>query len=189
MSDFDKASAFTLSDLIEGGYVSPEQAARIGDSGGETNHGITTRDFPDVDIKSLTKDEARAIYERDYWSSDGIQKSACDRLPWPLNLVHFDATVNIGNAYRPGGGAWLWTGNANKILQNALCVEADGHIGPKTLAAVVSPDVDPTALALMQVSERERWYKALVASNPARANLLSGWLTRCQHVRNKIQNS
>lgn len=185
MGNFERAAAFTLSDLIEGGYVSAEQAARIGDSGGETNHGITKRDFPDLGIASLTKDEARAIYEREYWSSEGVQKSACDKLPWPLSLAHFDTVVNIGNAYRPGGGAWLWTGNANKILQRAVAAIDDGHIGPATLAAIAT--AYPTALALLQVAERERYYKTLVEKNPSKANFLRGWLIRCGHVRDQIE--
>ena len=41
----------------EGGYVNDPN-----DLGGETNFGITKRFYPDVDIKNLTKEEAKHIY-------------------------------------------------------------------------------------------------------------------------------
>jgi len=46
---------------VEGGYVHDPR-----DPGGETNWGISKRSYPDLDIANLTRDEAAAIYERDY---------------------------------------------------------------------------------------------------------------------------
>lgn len=53
----------------EGGYVSPERAAAIGDTGGETKYGITKRSYPYLDIKSLTVADAVEIYKRDFVSA------------------------------------------------------------------------------------------------------------------------
>ena len=47
----------------EGGYVNDPH-----DAGGETNFGIAKRWYPDVDIKNLTKEQAKKIYHQDYWS-------------------------------------------------------------------------------------------------------------------------
>ena len=44
----------------EGGYVDDPN-----DAGGETNWGISKRAYKDVDIKNLTKEEAKAIYKKD----------------------------------------------------------------------------------------------------------------------------
>ena len=46
----------------EGGYVN-----NPADPGGETNWGISKRAFPQVDIKALTRDDAKALYRANYW--------------------------------------------------------------------------------------------------------------------------
>ncbi|MGC8476585.1 MAG: glycoside hydrolase family 108 protein [Acetobacteraceae bacterium] len=84
-----------------------------------TNFGISAASYPTLDIAQLTEADARAIYRRDYW--DHVQG---DALPAPLALLVFDAAVNNG------------TGQAARWLQRAVGVEADGQIGPETLAAV-----------------------------------------------------
>src|ERR1043166_4882428 len=66
VADFSKAIGFVLSN--EGGYEPPNTA----DPGGETNFGISKRQYPFLDIKKLTREEAIAIYERDYWKFDAI---------------------------------------------------------------------------------------------------------------------
>lgn len=53
-----------------------------------TKYGISANAHPDVDIVNLTKEQALEIYRRDYWLGSGA-----DKLPWPLNLLHFDAYV------------------------------------------------------------------------------------------------
>jgi lysozyme family protein len=61
-SDFQTAVALVLKH--EGGYEPPG----TGDPGGETNFGISKRAYPNLDIKNLTRDDAIAIYQRDYWT-------------------------------------------------------------------------------------------------------------------------
>ena len=59
--DFQKA----VDDLInnwEGGYVFDPN-----DAGGMTKYGISQRSYPTLDIKDLSRDEAIAIYFRDFW--------------------------------------------------------------------------------------------------------------------------
>lgn len=69
-----------------GGYVNDPD-----DLGGETKWGISKRAYPKLDIKNLSRSAAEEIYFRDYWRAGGA-----DALPWPLSLVHFDASVNHG---------------------------------------------------------------------------------------------
>lgn len=84
MSFFDQAFAIVVG--IEAGYVND-----VNDPGGETKYGISKRAYPNVDIPQLTLDEARAIYQRDYWNACG-----CDGYSWEVALVTFDCAVNQG---------------------------------------------------------------------------------------------
>ena len=69
----------------EGGYVNDPQ-----DPGGETKYGISRRAYPRVNIKALTLDGAKRIYERDYWAPlAGISDDLC-------RMAAFDTAVNVG---------------------------------------------------------------------------------------------
>lgn len=70
----------------EGGYVNDPR-----DPGGETNWGISKRTYPKVDIKSLTRDGAIAIYQKDFW--DAIEG---DLLPPIVAFQLLDMAVNQG---------------------------------------------------------------------------------------------
>lgn len=88
MSNFD--SAFGIIVGIEGGYnLDPK------DPGGETKYGVSKRRYPNEDIKNLTLDRARFLYQRDFW---GAHK--CDGMPWEQALLVFDTAVNGGPADR-----------------------------------------------------------------------------------------
>ena len=39
------------------------------DPGGETKYGISHRSYPEIDIQSLTLQEAKDIYKKDFWDS------------------------------------------------------------------------------------------------------------------------
>lgn len=107
----------------EGGYVNDPR-----DPGGETNFGISKRAYPQVDIKNLTLDAAKAIYKRDYWD-----RAQCDKLPPQLAYLLFDAAVNSG------------IGQAIRFLQRAVNLADDGVLGPLTLAAVQRLDAESVA--------------------------------------------
>lgn len=81
----DKALEFVLK--WEGGYVNDPD-----DAGGETKYGISKRAFPNLDIKNLTLEQAKEIYESQYWTRAGC--------PWlksyELATVVFDTAVNCG---------------------------------------------------------------------------------------------
>lgn len=85
----------------EGGYVSPEQAKKIGDTGGETKYGISKANNPSVDIKNLTLDQAVSIYKNKYLPSVPLITNP--------NLFYqvLDMTINAGPSaalklYKPG---------------------------------------------------------------------------------------
>jgi hypothetical protein len=81
---FQQAVTFVLA--REGGYANDPA-----DPGGETNYGISKRAHPDLDIKSLTVEQAREIYREAYWGPAG-----CDGLSPGWALVVFDTAVNCG---------------------------------------------------------------------------------------------
>jgi len=112
MSNFDIAVELILKH--EGGYINHSS-----DPGGETNYGISKRAYPDVDIANLTKEDATAIYKRDYWD-----RIAGDDLPFAVGIVVVDYAVNSG------------VSRASKALQLAVDATPDGVIGPMTLKAV-----------------------------------------------------
>ena len=97
------------------------------DPGGRTSRGIIQREYnawrqshsePLKDVWSASDAEVAAIYETQYW------QPWCPKLPAGLNLVYFDMAVNSGPL------------RAAKLLQQALDVRVDGHIGMVTLSAI-----------------------------------------------------
>lgn len=84
-----------------------------------TKFGISAKAYPNLDIRNLTKEQARALYKRDYWD-----KVKGDDLPAGLDYVAYDAAINSGPA------------QSAKWIQRAAGVSADGIIGAQTLAAI-----------------------------------------------------
>jgi lysozyme family protein len=82
-----------------------------------TKFGISAAAYPYLDIKNLTLEQAKAIYQEDYWDVIG---RAHDAVKFQL----FDAAVNHGR------------GNAIRILQRAVKVADDGEWGPRSQAAL-----------------------------------------------------
>lgn len=105
----------------EGGYSnrSPKD-----DPGGETNWGISKRSYPRIDIKNLTRDQAKEIYRTDYWLRGGA-----DKYDGAIGYQFFDAAVNSGIE------------NAVRFLQRAVGVADDGNVGPITIATIKAMSV------------------------------------------------
>jgi len=145
--NFDKAVQFVLKH--EGGYVNDPQ-----DAGGETKYGISKRAYPSLKIKELTKDDAIAIYKRDYW----------DKLPSALHpsihCVLFDCAVNTGIS------------RAVRILQTAVKTNPDGQWGRLSQSALNKMSVDDVLLKF--TTERIMFYSSL--SNFGRFG--KGWVNR-----------
>ena len=127
-SEFD--GAFEILIGHEGGHVDHPN-----DPGGETKFGISKRSYPDVNIAGLTLDDAKAIYRRDYWD-----RVKADELPSELRFLLFDGAVNAGVA------------QSIKWLQRAAGAQADGVIGPITLAAIA--DSNPHQIASKFLGQR-----------------------------------
>jgi len=100
----------------EGGYSNNPN-----DPGGATNWGVTQSvaqaNGYAGDMRDFTQDAAKAIYRSSYW--DACQ---ADNLPDEVRFDVFDGAVNSG------------VGQSVRWLQRAVGADADGVIGPKTLA-------------------------------------------------------
>lgn len=148
----------------EGGYTNDPS-----DPGGETKYGISRRSYPDVDIPNLTREQAIAIYYRDYWVTGSY-----GYLPAGIGDKLFALAVNIGGE------------NVTRCLQRALraCgnrVADDGKLGPITLAAARAAPAGALLAAFR--SEAAGHYRVLAALWPgehrgARCEFLTGWLNR-----------
>ena len=159
---FQKAMAFVRE--AEGGYYNHPN-----DPGGETMYGITKRDYPDLDIKNLSREKADEIFYNDYWSM-----SVADQLPEPAYISYFDSVVNTGRK------------QANKFLQRALGVVADGVVGPVTLKAV--GNAHATDLANNIIDQRQSFYDKLAESKPKLKVFLKGWTNRNNNLRKYIKD-
>lgn len=92
----------------EGGYTNDPN-----DPGGETNWGISKRSYPNLDIKNLTREQAKTIYKTDFWD-----KIDAKDLPISVAFQLFDFAVNSGIE------------TAIRYFQRALGVADDGYWGP-----------------------------------------------------------
>ena len=134
----------------EGGYVNDPN-----DPGGETKWGISKRSYPNLDIASLTRDQAISIYRTDFWDKiDG------DAMPPGVGFQLLDFAVNSGIQ------------TAIRALQRALGVADDGVFGPVSLAALKAADPADTIMRLL--AERLMFMSGLSGW----ANFGRGWARR-----------
>lgn len=120
-----------------------------------TKYGISAAAYPDLDIAGLSLAASRALYFRDYWLP-----MRGDDMPEDIAIEAFDAAVNHG------------VRAATLMLQRALRVDADGYIGPVTIAA--SHSVDPARFVARFNGERLAFYTDL----PTWASFGKGWARR-----------
>lgn len=119
----------------EGGYVNDPQ-----DPGGETNWGISKRSYPNINIRQLTREGAKAIYLRDFWEPLGDADPA-------IKFQVFDFAVNGGLS------AGL------RKLQAAVRVADDGYWGPHSAAALAAMEKNDVLLRFN--AQRLRYYTSL----------------------------
>jgi len=154
----DETFDFIIEKVLEheGGYVNDKD-----DLGGETKYGITKRFYPHLDIKNLTKEEAKEIYYKDYWLP-----SKAHKLPQSIQYPYFDCVVNTGQS------------RAVKILQkacnnkNPFKIKEDGRIGAATISACQNLEKDRF------ISYRILWYSFLISKNPTQEKFWYGWYKR-----------
>ena len=179
MGCFEKAHAFVA--RMEGGFVDDPA-----DPGGTTNYGVSLRflktqglevgdidgdgDIDADDIRALTPERAAGVLRRSFWDVFPL-----DNVPDPLALAVYDTAVNMG------------VGQARKLTQKALSVEADGRWGPRTWEAVKNCSA-PHIVAIFLVRARRARYAALIRNNPALGKFSRGWENRLKALEREIRS-
>ena len=153
---FEDAFHFVI--MHEGGYVNDPD-----DPGGETNHGISKRAYPNLDIKNLTSEDAKRIYKDDYWLKIAGDWCAA-RIDSRFAIIAFDTAVNLG------------VDQTVKFIQRICCeqgfpVEVDGKMGPITRSVML--DCDPLPLAISLLTKRLAHYSIL-----NKPKYFRGWVGR-----------
>ena len=157
MANFDIAFKKTMG--FEGGYVDDKD-----DSGGETKYGISKKIFPNLNIRELTLNEAKDIYNKNYWKK--IKGDKINDQHVANNI--FDCSVNIG------------VGSCVKIVQIIVNVKDDGIIGSITLNAINS--LEPTCLVNMIKLKRIEYYKEICRKKKQNRKFFFGWVKRTLEV-------
>ena len=125
-----------------------------------TKWGLSAAAYPQLDIASISRESAVAIYYRDYWC-----KIQGDLLPPRLSICVLDSAINQG------------VETAVKLLQAALKVTpVDGAMGPDTASAAKRVEQDDAIVAFL--GERAFRY----AQSKKLPTYGRGWMKRCMAV-------
>jgi len=168
MDDLERSLDYLLEE--EGGWSN-----HPADRGGATMYGVIqatynayrkAKKLPTQSVRNITKAESKEIYYLNYWKA-----ASCDRLPWPINYIVFDAAVNSGPS------------RAVKWLQAGLKLPADGKVGPRTIEAAnrVMEEGDTQAV-LNILDQRVQFLATLVKKNESQEAFLLGWWRRTMRV-------
>jgi len=157
----------------EGGYVDVP-----GDSGGCTKYGIVRRtlsrwrrkEVSCEDVKALTKGEARHIYTQWYYRDPKFDQIPAT--PRKLRNLLVDAAVQHGTGKADANQSCP----ATHWLQEAVGAHSDGIIGPHTLAAVQSADLEAAYRGVL--SRRLEYYGGILSNHPDQAKFARGWMRR-----------
>jgi lysozyme family protein len=137
------------------------------DRGGRTSRGIIQREYdayrrfkkqPVKDVWKADDAEIDEIYQISYW------QPWCPKMPSGIDLCLFDMNVNAGPI------------RSTKILQRALGVRDDGHIGAVTLNAIAQANLK--ILIPSFAIERRKFYRSLRDFR----YFGKGWLARTDRI-------
>jgi len=141
------------------------------DTGGVTKYGISKASYPQEDIKSLTPEKAKSIYQKDFWS-DLYEKIPSEKLA----IKAFDLAVHAG----PKQAQTILQRAINRVAPQETKVAVDGKIGPQTLGVLGTLDNNAVLEAFKE--EQKSFYNRLIDSNPAKKVFSKGWVTRAEKL-------
>jgi len=157
MANFDKAIPIIL--RHEGGYVNDPD-----DPGGETNMGITKRDFPQLDIANLTAEQAKGIYKEKYW--DAVKGNQISNQKVANQIFDFGVNAGTKRSIR----------KAQEVLKETFNVMVvDGIIGNQTIGTLNSFDSD---LFIVKFKLKRIEYYTEIAKKTSLRKFLYAWTKR-----------
>lgn len=177
-SRFEDCIEHTLE--VEGGYTHDPD-----DSGGPTKWGITLtfyRSYVDEagtidDIKNLTRQDAKDIYEDCVWTparfvttdEDGAATHDYSDLPVGSDRLVFSYAINMG-----------WK-RGHTLLQKAIAasgeeISVDGWLGPSTVKA--AHRTDSRQLVERLTVEALAFYSEIIRNDPSQKKFMRGWFYR-----------
>ena len=142
----------------EGGYNNDPD-----DPGGETNMGISQTTHQSEDILNMTRERANAIYYRDYYDWNGLNK-----LPYPIRGF----VVDYGLPTNPL--------IAIQTVHKVLDLPPKGTIiGPDTLGKFENyTEEDYNNFLEKYRAEMKNHFREVAQRNPQKQKFLNGWLNR-----------
>jgi len=149
----------------EGGYVN-----HAADGGGETNMGISSRTYPNEDIKGMTKTRAKFLLKRDFYD-----KLNAGSLPPKTAASLVDFAVNSSPA------------RAVRWFQRSMGRHRDdvtGKMDKRTLnelSRMIDSSSDSDVSKNLN-SFRKRMQRGTVTLDPTQGEFLDGWLARTDSV-------
>ena len=146
----------------EGGYNNDPD-----DPGGETNMGISQTTHQSEDILNMTRERANAIYYRDYYDWNGL-----NRLPYPIRGF----VVDYGLPTNPL--------NAIQTVHKVLDLPPKGTIiGPDTLGKFENyTEEDYNNFLEKYRAEMKNHFREVAQRNPQKRKFLNGWLNRANRA-------
>jgi lysozyme family protein len=169
MAEFETAVEVVLKH--EGGYVNNPS-----DPGGETNMGISRRSYPDEDIKGMTEERAKQIYQRDFWLAGRFGEIQNQALA--TKIFDLSATMGVHRAVKLIQTAITYTSDVELKFEAGRpgVIACDGIMGPITLTYINNSD--PAKLLDLLKREARAYYENVAINNPQEAEFLPGWLER-----------
>ncbi len=138
----------------EGGY-----ANNPNDPGKETKYGISKRSYPELNIRELTREQAKEIYRNDFWQP--LKLYMIDNANVCLEI--FDFAVNAG------------VSRSVKMAQKLAGTKEDGILGGITARAINEFRGD-----FVKTFKHARviYYESLAKNNSKLRIFLKGWINR-----------
>ncbi len=170
-SHLDLALEYTFFD--EGGY-----SDHPNDHGGATSgFGVTIgelarwrkRPVTKDEVRNMTAQEAKELYEAWYW-----KPLACDKIENAnIAVCMFDIGVVRGIGIPPKYAQLICNAHGESLV-------VDGHIGPKTLAAINR--INPSVFIRDFSVKAEAGFRAIVARDPSQRVFINGWINRAHRL-------
>lgn len=175
-SNLDLALAYTFAN--EGSY-----SDHPNDRGGATSgFGVTIGELArwrkkpvtKAEVKNMTADEAKAIYDAWYWKPIG-----CDKIVnTGVAICIFDIGIVRGIGCPPKYMQQICNNHGAHLV-------VDGHVGPKTIEAVNA--VNPAVFIRDFSAMAEAGFRSIVARNSSQGVFLKGWVNRSHRLLTLIK--